>query len=96
MVLRAIHWTTDIWTISKIFDHLEGTLIFIEPGTIQKETRNGVVTLYRAKIQLKTHKLESKSYNMIELVRSMPVESRIVYQEETYLEWLLNLLNLKA
>ncbi|MCZ0704564.1 multidrug efflux pump subunit AcrA (membrane-fusion protein) [Natronobacillus azotifigens] len=76
------------------FGTLEGTLTFIEPGTIQNETQEGVVSFYRATVQLDTTKLQSKSDEVIEIVRSMPVEARIVYQEESYLEWLLNLLNL--
>ena len=40
--------------------------------------------------------LTSKTGEVVELIRSMPVEARIVYQEESYLEWLLSLLNLRS
>lgn len=30
------------------------------------------------------------------MFRSMPVVARVVYREESYLDWLLDLLNLKS
>lgn len=78
------------------FGTVAGTIEFIEPGTIQNETAEGVINFYRAKVNLAEELLSSKSGEEIDLVRSMPVEARIVYQEESYLDWLLDLLNLKS
>ena len=78
------------------FGTISGTIEFIEPGTIQNETAEGVISLYRATVSLSEESLSSKSGEIIDLVRSMPVEARVVYQEESYLDWLLDLLNLKS
>ena len=78
------------------FGTISGTVEFIEPGTIQNETAEGVISFYRARVSLGEDLLTSKSGEIIELMRSMPTEARIIYQEESYLEWLLDLLNLRS
>ena len=78
------------------FGTLSGTVEFIEPGTIQNETAEGVMSFYRARVSLDEDFLASKSGEVVEIIRSMPIEARIVYQEESYLEWLLDLLNLRS
>jgi multidrug efflux pump subunit AcrA (membrane-fusion protein) len=77
------------------FGSLSGVVDFIEPGTLQNESDDGSIVYYRAKVQLNETSLASKSGEVIELIRSMPVEARVVYEEESYLDWALNLLNLK-
>ncbi|MCL1949015.1 MAG: hypothetical protein FWF59_04710 [Turicibacter sp.] len=37
--------------------------------------------------------LEARNGDYIQLLRSMPVSARLVYDRETYLEWMLGLLN---
>ena len=54
-----------------------------------------MMVFYRANVKLENTSLNSKSGEVVELIRSMPVEARIVYEEESYLDWLINLLNLK-
>lgn len=76
------------------FGILHGEIESIEPGVIQNETPEGIVSFYRAKVNISADELQSKSGKTIDLIRSMPVEVKIVYKEETYLEWLLDLLNL--
>ena len=78
------------------FGTISRTVEFIEPGTIQNETAEGVISFYRARVSLGEDLLTSKSGEIIELMRSMPTEARIIYQEESYLEWLLDLLNLRS
>lgn len=73
---------------------LKGKLIFIDSGTISQETKDGNMLLYRVKINSDSYILESKD-DSIEIISSMPVEARIIYEKETYLYWLLNMLNLK-
>jgi multidrug resistance efflux pump len=75
---------------------LSGKVTSIEPGTVRNETVNGVSILYRLHVELDSNILESNSGETIELIRSMPVEARIVYNEESYLEWILGLLNFKS
>jgi membrane fusion protein, peptide pheromone/bacteriocin exporter len=64
---------------------LPGKITFIEPGTVRNETVNGVSILYRLHVELDSNFLESNSGETVELIRSMPVEARIVYNEESYL-----------
>ena len=77
------------------FGSLSGVVDFIEPGTLQNESTEGAIVYYRAKVQLSETSLASNTGEIIELIRSMPVEARVVYEEESYLEWILNLLNLR-
>lgn len=79
---------------SSKYGTLKGKLIFIDSGTISQETQEGNMLLYRVKIDSDSYILESKD-DSIEIISSMPVEARIIYDKETYLEWILNMLNLK-
>lgn len=76
------------------FGTLKGKLVFIDSGTISQETREGNMLLYRVKISTDSYTLKSKD-DTIEIISSMPVEARIIYEKETYLDWMLNMLNLK-
>ncbi|MDR1794250.1 MAG: HlyD family secretion protein [Erysipelotrichaceae bacterium] len=71
---------------------LDGVLMSIDSGTIGNEALGTLQ--YRVKIKLNKISLTSKD-DTINLIMSMPVEVRIVYEEETYLEWLLEILNFK-
>lgn len=51
--------------------------------------------LYRVKISIDEYKLKSKD-DQIDVVTSMPVEARIVYEKESYFDWILNILNFKS
>ena len=77
------------------FGSLSGTVEFIEPGTLKNESSKEMMVFYRANVKLENTSLNSKSGEVVELIRSMPVEARIVYEEESYLDLLINLLNLK-
>ena len=77
------------------YETLPGKITFIESGTVQNETANGVSILYRLCVELDRNLLESSSGETVELIRSMIVEARVVYNEESYLEWMLGLLNFK-
>ncbi|CAM3643716.1 HlyD family efflux transporter periplasmic adaptor subunit [Erysipelothrix urinaevulpis] len=76
------------------FGTLKGKLVFIDSGTISQESQEGNMLLYRVKINSDSYILKSKD-ETIEIISSMPVEARIVYEKETYLDWMLNMLNLK-
>ncbi|ACK91410.1 HlyD family efflux transporter periplasmic adaptor subunit [Bacillus cereus] len=78
------------------FGSLSGSVKFIEPGTLKDESSKEKMIYYRTNVKLGETSLKSKSGEVVELMRSMPVEARIVYAEESYLEWLLNLLNLRS
>ncbi|WP_159519870.1 hypothetical protein [Erysipelothrix urinaevulpis] len=66
----------------------------INTGTIPHESKEGNALLYRVKINSNSYVYKSKDESM-EIISSMPVEARIVYEKETYLDWMLNMLSLK-
>lgn len=73
---------------------IKGKLVSIDSGTINQETKTGNLLLYRIVITIDEYQLKSKK-DTIQLIKSMPVEARIIYEKETYLEWVLEMLNFK-
>ena len=74
---------------------LSGSLVSIDVGTIIQETNNGNVVLYRCLVSMEESELKSSDGEVIKAIKSMPVEARIVYDKETYLDWVLEMLNFK-
>jgi len=77
------------------FGTIKGEVIDIDQGTITRETSQGHIVFYRSLISIHKDKLVSKDNETIQIIRSMPIEARIVYEKENYLEWLLKMLNFK-
>ncbi|MCL1949013.1 MAG: HlyD family efflux transporter periplasmic adaptor subunit, partial [Turicibacter sp.] len=75
------------------FGTLEGRLEFIDVGTIMQETPQGNLLFYRGVVTIDETRLQARNGDYIQLLRSMPVSARIVYNRETYLDWMLGLLN---
>ena len=73
---------------------IKGKLVSIDSGTINQETKTGNLILYRIVITIDEYQLKSKK-DTIQLIKSMPVEARIIYEKENYLEWFLEMLNFK-
>lgn len=73
---------------------VKGTLVSIDSGTISQETSNGNVLLYRVQIKLDKYSISHKT-ETIDLIKSMPIQARIVYEKESYLDWILNMLSFK-
>ncbi|HGQ8545787.1 TPA: lyase family protein [Streptococcus pneumoniae] len=63
-------------------------------GTISQETKEGNISLYKVMIELETLTLKHGSETVV-LQKDMPVEVRIVYDKETYLDWILEMLSFK-
>jgi hypothetical protein len=74
---------------------LKGRVTAIDNGIITQETENGNQSYYKIDIALNDDKITSKDGDNIYLENSMPVEARIIYKKETYMEWILEKLNLK-
>lgn len=74
---------------------LSGKLNSIDSGTLTQETENGNVILYKCLVSLDEKELRSTDGASIDIIKSMPVTARIVYEKETYLDWLLDLLSFK-
>lgn len=74
---------------------LSGKLNSIDSGTLTQETENGNMILYKCLVSLDEKELKSTNGTSIDVIKSMPVTARIVYEKETYLDWLLDLLSFK-
>ena len=59
----------------------------IDVGTIIQETNNGNVVLYRCLVSIEESELKSSDGEVIKAIKPMPIEARIVYDKETYLDW---------
>ena len=79
---------------SQKFGTLKGRVRQIDSGTIFQETKEGNISLYKVTIELETVTLKHDSETVV-LQKDMPVEVRIVYDKETYLDWILELLSFK-
>ena len=73
---------------------IKGKLVSIDSGTINQEIKTSNLLLYRIVITIDEYQLKSKK-DTIQLIKSMPVEARIIYEKESYLEWVLEMLNFK-
>lgn len=74
---------------------IPGTLTSIDTGTMVQETPQGNMVFYRGIVTIHETYLEASNGDTVGVLRSMPVTARIVYERETYLNWLLNLLNFR-
>ena len=79
---------------SQKYGTLKGQVRQIDSGTISQETKEGNVSLYKVMIELETLTLKHESETVV-LQKDMPVEVRIVYDKETYLDWILEMLSFK-
>lgn len=73
---------------------LQGKVMQIDFGTISQETKEGHISLYKVIVQLESLTLKHKSKSIF-LQKDMPVEVRIVYDNETYFDWILEMLRFK-
>lgn len=73
---------------------LKGKVQAIDTGIVTQRTENNSQSFYRVHIALDSKSLVQGNEE-IKLVLSMPIEARIVYDKETYLEWLLEQLSFK-
>ncbi|MEG0094363.1 MAG: hypothetical protein RR673_09775, partial [Erysipelotrichaceae bacterium] len=72
---------------------LKGTLKSIDIGTVTQETNNGNIILYRCIVSINAKELKASTGETVKATKSMPVTARIIYEKETYLEWVLDLLS---
>ncbi|HEL2217502.1 TPA: HlyD family efflux transporter periplasmic adaptor subunit [Streptococcus suis] len=79
---------------SQKFGTLKGAVTQIDSGTITQEIQNGNVSFYKVVVALEELTLK-KDEEIVVLQKDMPVEARIVYDNETYLDWILELLSFK-
>ena len=80
---------------SQKYGTLKGKLIQINQGTLTQESNNGNIVLYKCEVSIKQKELSSSDGEVIRAIKSMPVIDRIVYEKETYMDWLLGMLNFR-
>ncbi len=71
------------------YGHISGSLVSISNGTISNDQRE---LFYTVIIEIDEYKLNSND-DYVELQQSMPVQIKIIYNQETYLEWICDKLN---
>jgi len=74
---------------------MSGTLASVDIGTMAQETEQGTMIFYRGIVTIHETQLEASNGDVVQLLKSMPVTARIVYERETYLDWILSLLNFR-
>lgn len=79
---------------SQKYGTLKGKVRQVDSGTIAQETKEGSVSLYKVIIELESLTLKHESETIV-LQKDMPVEVRIVYDKETYFDWILEMLSFK-
>lgn len=73
---------------------ITGKIYSIDKGTVSQEIGGNTYVFYKAYAELDDVELKFKN-EIINLKKSMPVEVRIIYDNDTYMDWFLNLLNFK-
>lgn len=73
---------------------LKGIVKSIDTGTITQQTPQENQSFYKVEILLKNTSLKNKNEE-IHIIQSQPVETRIIYDKETYLDWILEMLSFK-
>ena len=74
---------------------LSGQLISIDVGTMSQETPQGNMIFYRGIVAIDDAYLQASNGDVVYVLRSMPVTARIVYERETYLNWILSMLQFR-
>ena len=74
---------------------IQGELISIDIGTMSQETPQGNMIFYRGVVSINDTYLKASNGDMVYVLRSMPVTARIVYERETYLDWILSMLHFR-
>lgn len=75
------------------FERLKGKIISIDSGAITKEEHGTYADFYRILISINKSKIEDSRHNEIAIKPTFPVKIKVIYSKETYLEWILNMLN---
>ena len=68
-----------------------GELLLIGIGTVSMENQ----TFYRGIVSVESTYLEASNGDRVNILRGVPVTARIIYDRETYLSWILSMLQLR-
>ena len=74
---------------------ISGTLVSLDVGTMSQETPQGNMLFYRGIVEINYTYLQASNGDVVHVLRSMPVTARVVYERETYLNWILSMLQFR-
>lgn len=74
------------------YGDIDGILISIDSIPFMQETTQGKSLFFRGIIELNSYEVKSKK-DTVKLIKSLPVDVRIIYEQETYFHWFMNLLD---
>jgi len=74
---------------------LAGKIERIDAGTIAQEQEEGSQLYYKGYVTLETTTLADQKGHTVDAIRSLPIEARIIYERETYWEWVLKQIGFK-
>lgn len=74
---------------------IKGKIEKISSGSLIEQSQQGNLIYYQCIISLDSTELKSSEGDTISIIKSMPVQARIIYDKETYWDWLRQLINLK-
>ena len=92
---QAVNVAIDGVNVSK-YGTIEGELISIDVGTLTQEAAEGNMIFYRGVVSIAETYLQASNGDTVYILRSMPVTARIVYGRETYLNWILSMLQYRS
>ena len=72
---------------------IPGKIESISNGTFMRETPQGNILFYLCNISVDKTKLIASDGDSVKLINSMPVNVSIIYDKETYFDWMKKLLN---
>lgn len=75
---------------------LKGKVEKISNGSLIEQSQQGNIIYYQCIISLDSTELISSKGESVSVVKSMPVQARIIYDNETYWDWLRELINLRS
>lgn len=80
---------------SQKYGTIKGKIEKISSGTFIEQSQQGNLIYYQCIISLDSTELRASDGDTISIIKSMPVQARIIYDQETYWDWLRELVNFK-
>lgn len=80
---------------SQKYGTIKGKIEKISSGSFIEQSQQGNLIYYQCIISLESTELRASDGDTVSIIKSMPVQARIIYEKETYWDWLRQLINLK-
>lgn len=76
----------------QLYGTISGRIMNISNGAYTKQTNEGSYMFYKCCVSLNKNYLIDNKDNTIQLVKDMPVQIKITYNDETYFDYIINVL----